>query len=302
MGTRNKTMVIKNKKVIINQYGQWDGYPTCAAATIIDFIKDGGIQKLNQFIPKLERVQIENNCFRFSEMTLSFDQEFKDIQKFIHYDDDGKYSKKFIDRDTSEEAYFSALDIEQQIDLLSNKFGYERASLYIMLTRDTGYRVLDAMSYLSEKFPDKKIPVIIDNYDGWDIEGKNIIDLDKNIFITKYHDKTFVYPFDKLPTVDNLEEIEMLDYDEELDGIFKKLTKKGWLHTSKFNDREAIINFYKLDDGDKYSFHLLRYPKSDLSCSEQFLRQVNELNYFPISESLNNDSKEDDLSEESIQY
>ena len=34
--------------------------------------------------------------------------------------------------------------------------------------------------------------------------------------------------------MDNLEEIEMLDYDEELDGIFKKLTKKELHHIEYF--------------------------------------------------------------------
>ena len=214
MGTRNKTMVIKDKQVIINQYGQWDGYPTRAAAVIIDFIRNNGINKINEFIPKLKQVNIKSNGVRFSEMTLSYDKDFEDIQKFIYYNENGEYGKKFIDRDTHAEAYFSSLDIEQQIDILVRQFGYERTALYIMLTRDTGYKVLDAMSYFSKKFPDKKIPVIIDEYDGFDIEGKNIIDLDNNIFITKYHDKIYTYSFDKLPTMNCLEEMEMLDQDK----------------------------------------------------------------------------------------
>lgn len=38
MGTRNLTMVIKDKKTKVAQYGQWDGYPDGQGKTILKFL------------------------------------------------------------------------------------------------------------------------------------------------------------------------------------------------------------------------------------------------------------------------
>ena len=42
MGTRNLTKVIKNNKVVVAQYGQWDGYPSGQGATVWFAIKKAG--------------------------------------------------------------------------------------------------------------------------------------------------------------------------------------------------------------------------------------------------------------------
>ena len=47
MGTRNKTIVKKNDKIIINQYGQWDGYPTSATKVIADFLRGNSVDDIN---------------------------------------------------------------------------------------------------------------------------------------------------------------------------------------------------------------------------------------------------------------
>ena len=42
MGTRNLTKVIKNNKVVVCQYGQWDGYPSGQGATVFFAIQKPG--------------------------------------------------------------------------------------------------------------------------------------------------------------------------------------------------------------------------------------------------------------------
>lgn len=50
MGTRNITIVMKDKKTVVAQYGQWDGYPSGQGATVFNFLKTAD---LNHFKEKL---------------------------------------------------------------------------------------------------------------------------------------------------------------------------------------------------------------------------------------------------------
>lgn len=40
MGTRNLTMVAKDGKIVIANYGQWDGYPSGNGVKILDFVRN----------------------------------------------------------------------------------------------------------------------------------------------------------------------------------------------------------------------------------------------------------------------
>ena len=40
MGTRNLTVVVKNDKVVVAQYGQWDGYPDAAGLGILKILSE----------------------------------------------------------------------------------------------------------------------------------------------------------------------------------------------------------------------------------------------------------------------
>lgn len=52
MGTRNLTMVVKNKKMKVAQYGQWDGYPSGQGTTILSFLKTRDLKKFSEYIDK----------------------------------------------------------------------------------------------------------------------------------------------------------------------------------------------------------------------------------------------------------
>lgn len=57
MGTRNLTVVIKEKKPVIAQYGQWDGYPSGQGTTVLNFLKSTDIAA---FTKRLEKVRFPN--------------------------------------------------------------------------------------------------------------------------------------------------------------------------------------------------------------------------------------------------
>ena len=52
MGTRNLTMVIKDGKTKIAQYGQWDGYPSGQGITVLRFLKRMNRRKFEDQLDK----------------------------------------------------------------------------------------------------------------------------------------------------------------------------------------------------------------------------------------------------------
>lgn len=54
MGTRGLTVVIKDGQHRIAQYGQWDHYPEGQGVTALNFLRDGGLTKLEANLDKVE--------------------------------------------------------------------------------------------------------------------------------------------------------------------------------------------------------------------------------------------------------
>lgn len=52
MGTRNLTLVIKDGKTKVAQYGQWDGYPEGLGLDILAELRDGGVEKVKQNVDR----------------------------------------------------------------------------------------------------------------------------------------------------------------------------------------------------------------------------------------------------------
>lgn len=50
MGTRHLTVVVKNDKYKVAQYGQWDGYPSGAGANVIEFIQSTNMDSFSNKI------------------------------------------------------------------------------------------------------------------------------------------------------------------------------------------------------------------------------------------------------------
>lgn len=48
MGTRHLTCVVLNNKFVCAQYGQWDGYPTGAGQTVVDFLMSADLDRFRE--------------------------------------------------------------------------------------------------------------------------------------------------------------------------------------------------------------------------------------------------------------
>jgi hypothetical protein len=58
MGTRGLTKVIKNDKVVVAQYGQWDHYPSGQGLTALNFLRDeANVEKLDKGLYWLYEVE-----------------------------------------------------------------------------------------------------------------------------------------------------------------------------------------------------------------------------------------------------
>lgn len=62
MGTRHKQTVINKKgEVKINQYGQWDGYPSGQGKDILSYLRNGNLKKYQKELEKINRITKEQD-------------------------------------------------------------------------------------------------------------------------------------------------------------------------------------------------------------------------------------------------
>lgn len=113
MGTRNLTKVIKNNKVVVAQYGQWDGYPSGQGATVFFTIQKAG---------QIE--SLDNNLYLTYEP--SDDERMKMAEPFL----DGS--------------------MPGMMTIESGKLFSEK---YPSLTRDTGADILNVIAEATERVP-----------------------------------------------------------------------------------------------------------------------------------------------------
>jgi hypothetical protein len=104
MGTRNLIGVIKDKKWVVAQYCQWDGYLDGQGKTVLDTLSNGGVEKLRQKV---------DNC-------------------------------KFIDREKIRQYYIDAGDSPNNSSgVITLEIADKFAEQHPTLSRDTGATVLD---------------------------------------------------------------------------------------------------------------------------------------------------------------
>lgn len=80
MGTRHLTVVKKDNKNVVAQYGQWDGYPSGQGTTIIKFLQNLDIAKFEEQLKRVEFLTKEN-----------YNQYFKDCYKSVGIDENTEY-------------------------------------------------------------------------------------------------------------------------------------------------------------------------------------------------------------------
>lgn len=109
MGTRNLTMVIKDKKPVVAQYGQWDGYPSGQGITVLNFLKN---RSLNKFKKKLDLLR-----FATDEDQKTLDDFLESIgckDGCMNLEQASKYHQRFplLTRDIGDEILYLVLTLK----------------------------------------------------------------------------------------------------------------------------------------------------------------------------------------------
>ena len=189
MGTRNLTVVIKNDKIVLSQYGQWDGYFSYTGVKFLEFVKD----KL-QYGKSQKRIDI--NCQKFSEQLECIGEANQDVLNKIQNTTDS----------------FSCNSSKN-----TTKYAIPFNMLFPSLCRDTGVEILNIISNIrpyamrnKSENTFKKLPIHIETdikACGFGIEYVYIIDIDKQeIYMFTCHDfkKEALIEITDNKTVDNV--------------------------------------------------------------------------------------------------
>ena len=184
MGTRNITRVIlPNGSVIVNQYCQWDGYPTGRGVEVMDFVR--------QYCTK---AKLEELTKRLNESTLYMAVNGQD-----NCSSTGAHQNKTSNR-VIEMSYQPGFEGYGKL-LKKGKITDEEMRVALQHSRDFGPRIL---YWLMEK-EEKGMAFYTDDYcynvsvkGDWQIEGVFVIDLSKNKVTIGYHGKRRTYSFKKV--------------------------------------------------------------------------------------------------------
>ena len=120
MGTRNLTMVVKDGKYKVAQYGQWDGYPRGQGVTVLNFLKNADLNKFRQ-----------------------------QVDKVVIFDGKSKGSKQMQDRvdklfDRLNEGLRNSKTYDSQ-EVAKKIFNADEKLLYDCFTRDTCAKILNVI-------------------------------------------------------------------------------------------------------------------------------------------------------------
>lgn len=170
MGTRNITAVISKGKLVLSQYGQWDGYFSYTGVKFLEFVKENLQRENRRGEDPITEKDVTWACDDFAEKLGYVGDADTEISEIIN-----KVTKQF------------------NIDSKENNTEYAIpfSNLFPSLSRDTGVEILNLISKLSlcemqrwegegdkRKLIKKKLPVHICT-DIFGVEFVNVIDLDK---------------------------------------------------------------------------------------------------------------------------
>ena len=86
MGTRHlQTVINKAGEKKLNQYGQWDGYPSGQGKSILNFLKEADLEKYNEEISKLREAEQKD-----------YDEVNKFVDKVLKKKLDGAAERKVL--------------------------------------------------------------------------------------------------------------------------------------------------------------------------------------------------------------
>lgn len=206
MGTRNITRVILDHQIVVDQYCQWDGYPTGQGENVLQFVKEycQG-DSLEEFKKRLHNstlflAKAGKACFTGARPSPVLDKMYR-----IKY------------------GAVSTPDLWKQC-IESGTVTQREVTYFLSASRDTGS---DILYWLMAYEPDGMIFYTTDyiynmKYElDWQIEGMYVINLDEEIVTIDYHGKIMVYTFKEVQAMTEdgimkeMEDFEKADEEEE---------------------------------------------------------------------------------------
>ena len=202
MGTRNITRVICDGKVKVNQYCQWDGYPTGRGEEVMlfmrDVLRDG---KSKEFETAIQKSFLVHSPEEGAEI----------------YYTGAPYLPSVFDR--IPEGHFVGDGIVKA--LKDKKIHLSEANFMMVASRDIGNEVLPYMMDYSPSgmmfYTTDYLNAITEELD-WQIEGMYVINLDNETVTIIYHGRFRRYSFEELEKMDDdqiEEEMKALEKSEE---------------------------------------------------------------------------------------
>lgn len=206
MGTRNITRVISNGIIRVNQYCQWDGYPTNAGSDVLEFVKNADME---EFQAKVEACSFtvcgEGTPHTYSGVPLDSDLGgiFKTEAEFL-YKGEGTFDERMAKKDAA----------------ILSRHGEEGFKKYRVASRDTGVDILSDILNFSPMNLYTDTYCLMEDTD-WQIEAINVIDLDEKEVRMIWHGLRKTVKFSEIPEM-NIEK-EMENFEREEDEPVKAL-------------------------------------------------------------------------------
>ena len=173
MGTRNLTIVIKDNKLRLSQYGQWDGYFRYTGVRFLKFVKEN----------------LQGNKKSHLSLMQAFGKKI-DLLKSV--------GAVFVDK------------IVKDTFAYTNRYGESDTFIpvsYLLpqFSRDTGVNILNVINGLYPlDFGKKKYPIFLDSNGGGFCEYANVIDMDTDeIYMLTCHEFTGE-SYTTCPLLDNI--------------------------------------------------------------------------------------------------
>lgn len=229
MGTRNITRVISNNQLKVCQYCQWDGYPTGAGRSIIDFIRNTDDDHMVERLEHVTLNKVTEEGARIFATGAPFTDEIEAISN-SEWDlrqvalMEVKRIEEERRRKTGERDYFMTASeqyeyIEQRVrELLTKHYGETAVRNWLIAIRDTGCKILNIVYESDSDLNVWTEDYLQDNFGDWQIEGVWQLDYDQRMLTGWWHGLERSWSFEILRSLDN----------EMLDGLMKEYENAGW--------------------------------------------------------------------------
>ena len=192
MGTRNLTRVISNGQLKIEQYCQWDGYPTGRGGVVLAFARDlykgGSVDELKDYLETTRLVNAKDHgCENSTYTGAPYDNHTGEVFELV--DDYARMHSHVSDRE----------NVESMLD--KGMITMKDAQRYIVASRDIGNDVLgfilkhkpEGMTFYTDDYLSEMPP-----QGDWQIEAVHVLDLDNEKVDLWWHGRQKSYSFEQL--------------------------------------------------------------------------------------------------------